>query len=101
MVTEIKTEHPHIVRIERPGGDEAVVKGTRLSVWFLIRQLRTGDAPEDIAAAYPDLTLAAVYDAVSYYHDHRSEIDPIIEYGDSQAAKFDARASESTSHSSP
>jgi uncharacterized protein (DUF433 family) len=95
MVTEIKTEHPHIVRVARAGGEEAVVKGTRFSVWFLVRQLRAGDSPEGIVSAYPALTLAAIHDAISYYHDHRSEIDPIIEHGDRQAEKFDALAGES------
>lgn len=92
MVTEIKTEHPHIVRIMRPAGEDAVIAGTRISVWFIVRQLRTGDTPEGIVESLPHLTLAGVYDAISYYHDHRDEIDPIIAYGDRQAAKYDALA---------
>ena len=87
MVTETKTEHPHIVRIERPPGPCAVIKGTRMAVWFIIRQLRTGDTPEDIVASWNHLSLAGVYDAISYYHDHRDEIDPIIEEGDRLAAE--------------
>ena len=82
MVTEIKTEHPHIVVIERPAGPCAVVKGTRLSVWLIMRQLRTGDTPDDIVYLYPQLSLAQVHDAISYYHDHRDEIDPIINEAD-------------------
>ena len=82
MVAETKTEHPHIVRVKRPAGEEAVIAGTRIGVWFIVRQLRTGDTPEDIVASLPHLTLAGVYDAISYYHDHRAEIDPLIDYGD-------------------
>jgi hypothetical protein len=34
-----------------------------------------------------------IYAAMSYYHDHRAEIDPIIECGDRMAALHDAHAS--------
>ena len=95
MVTETKTDHPHIVRVERPAGEEAVIAGTRIAVWFIVRQLRTGDTPEDIVESLPHLTLAGIYDAMSYYHDHRAEIDPIIEYGDRMAAQYDAQAVDS------
>ncbi len=30
--------------------------------------------PEEIVAEYPTLTLADVYAALAYYHDHREEI---------------------------
>ncbi len=90
MVTETKTEHPHIVRVTGAAGEKAVMAGTNLSVWWLIRQLRAGDTPEIIAREFPHTNLAAIYDAISYYHDHRAEIDPIIEEGDRLAAEHDA-----------
>ena len=73
-----KTEHPHIVRVMGAAGEKAVIAGTRISVVFIVRQIAAGDSPEDIAAALPHLTLAGIYDAVSFYHDHRSEIDASI-----------------------
>lgn len=87
MVTELKTEHPHIVVIEKESGPTAVVKGTRTAVWLIVRQLRAGDTPESIARALPQLSEAAVYDAISYYHDHRADLDPIIERLDRRAAE--------------
>ena len=92
MVTETKTEHPHIVRTQGEAGEKAVLEGTNVAVWFIVRQLRTGDTPEDIVASLPHLTLAGIYDAMSYYHDHRDEIDPIIEHGDRMAALHDPDA---------
>lgn len=87
MVIDTRTEHPHIVRRNGAAGDRAVIAGTNLAVWFIIRQLRTGETPEAIVAAYsyPNLTLASIHDAISYYHDHRDEIDPIIDHGDREA----------------
>jgi uncharacterized protein (DUF433 family) len=96
MVAETKTEYPHIVRRVGAGGDTAVLAGTNIGVWFIVRQLRTGDTPEDVVTALPHLTLAGIYAAMSYYHDHRAEIDPIIEYGDRMAALHDAQAGSST-----
>ncbi len=93
MTAEIRTEHPHIVRVMRPAGDDAVIDGTRISVSFIVRQLRTGDTAEDIVASLPHLTLAGVYDAIGYYHDRRTEIDPVIEESDRLAALHDAEVS--------
>ncbi len=79
MATQvIKTEHPHIVRVPGVCGGDPVVEGTRISVVFIVRQLQAGDDAMDIAASLPQLTPAAIYDAISYYHDHKAEIDAII-----------------------
>ncbi len=79
MATTLRTEHPHIVRDPKVAGGDPTITGTRISVVFVVRQLRAGDRPEDILASYPHLTPAAVYDAISYYYDHQDEIDRIIE----------------------
>jgi hypothetical protein len=41
--------------------------------------LGRGLAPEEIVSHYPYLTLAEVHSAMTYYHDHRDEIDAEIE----------------------
>jgi uncharacterized protein (DUF433 family) len=38
-----------------------------------------GAAPEEILQGLPHLTLAQVFDALSYYLDHQSEINSYIE----------------------
>ena len=79
MVAAIRTEHPHIVR--NPGAASGVptIDGTRITVAFIVGQLRAGDTPLDILASYPHLTPAGVYDAISFYYDHQDEIDRFIE----------------------
>jgi uncharacterized protein (DUF433 family) len=37
--------------------------------------LRQGLSPEELVKEFPHLTLAQVYDALSYYSDHRDEIE--------------------------
>jgi uncharacterized protein (DUF433 family) len=78
MTTEIRTEHPHIVRVPGVLGGEPVIKGTRIGVAFIARLLQAGEEAPDIIATYPHLAPAAVYDAISYYLDHREEIDSRI-----------------------
>lgn len=79
MAATVRTEHPHIVRSRGLAGDVPTIAGTRITVAFIIGQLRAGDTPQDILASYPHLTPAAVYDAISFYYDHQAEIDRFIE----------------------
>lgn len=79
MTAEVRTEHPHVVLMEGVAGGQPVIAGTRITVAFLARLLRAGEQPADIIAAYPHLSPAAVYDAISYYLDHRQEIDSVLD----------------------
>lgn len=74
-----KTDHPHIER--RPGvcGGSAVIHGTRIPVRLIAGFVRDGIPVDEILQGYPDLTPAQVYDALSYYHDHRAEVDLELE----------------------
>lgn len=60
-------------------GGRPRIAGTRMTVEdIVIMYLRQGRSLEEIAGAY-DLALAAVYAAISYYYDHKAEIDRSIE----------------------
>jgi len=55
------------------------IADTRITVAdVVLLHLRLGQSLEEIAGKY-DLSLAAVYAAMAYYHDHRDEIDRSIE----------------------
>jgi uncharacterized protein (DUF433 family) len=71
---EQHTEHPHITRVD----GVAMLRGTRLAVRLIAQQYRTGDSVDDILHTYPQLSGAAVHDAISYYLDHRAEIEQEI-----------------------
>jgi uncharacterized protein (DUF433 family) len=74
-----QTEHPHIVKDERILSGEPIIKGTRTPVRAVFENWRLGYAPEVIAIHLPHLSLAAVFDALSYYFDHKEEIEYHIE----------------------
>ncbi len=60
-------------------GGRPRIAGTRITVAdIVIMHLRLGQSLEEIAGKY-DLELASVYAAMSYYYDHRPEIDADIE----------------------
>ena len=56
-----------------------VFKGTRTPVRAIVEIWRQGVAPEEITRHLPHLTLARVFDALSYYSDHQDEINAHLE----------------------
>lgn len=60
-------------------GGRPVIKGTRIPVWLIVGWLRDGCSPEQIQQEiYPHLSLAQLYDAISFYYDHQGEIEADI-----------------------
>ena len=77
MVEEARvtpTEHCYIIRKEGILNGEPIVKGTRTPVRAIVELWRLGYAPEEIPSGLPHLSLAAVFDALSYFCDHSEEI---------------------------
>ncbi len=73
------TEHLYVVRDDGILAGEPIIKGTRTPVRAVVENWKRGVAPEDIPKGLPHLTLAQVFDALSYYSDHREEINGYIE----------------------
>ncbi len=71
---EQRTEHPHVTR----AGGVPTLHGTRVPVRLIAQMYRVGDTVDDILRTYPHLSAAAVHDAISYYLDHRAEIEQEI-----------------------
>lgn len=79
METLVKTEHPYIVRKSGVCGGSPIIDGSRITVRLIAQLVKTGTSAEEILASYPHLSLAQIHDAISYYFDHREEIDQDIE----------------------
>jgi uncharacterized protein (DUF433 family) len=68
--------HAHVEIVEKPGGPRAMIRGTRTPVSLVIGYLKLGETPEALVQeVLPYLSLAQVYDALSYYHDNLDEIE--------------------------
>ena len=70
----VGTEHRYIVRDDDILGGEPIIVGTRVPVRAVVELWCLGIAPEGISAYLSHLTLAQVFDALSYYADHQAEI---------------------------
>lgn len=74
------TEHPHIAKIKGKSGIwQAVIKGTYIRVWAIIGHYKRGLDEWEILKGFPTITSAQLYDAISYYHDHKEEIEKFVD----------------------
>jgi len=73
------TEHCYIVTNDQILNGEPIIRETRTPVRAIVETWRRGVAPEEILQGMPHLTLAQVFDALSYYSDHQDEINGYIE----------------------
>lgn len=75
----VHTAHRYIVSTPDILGGEPVIEGTRTPVRAIVELWRGGTPAEEIGLDLPHLTLAQVFDALSYYSDHTAEINEHIE----------------------
>ena len=76
VAQKIRPKHPYIISLKTHCGGSPVIAGTKFpvrSVVFYV--LRQGMTPEELVREFSHLTLPQVYDALSYYYEHKSEID--------------------------
>lgn len=65
-----------------------MIRGSRVAVSDIVGYLQVGEMPESIAQdVLPHLSLAQIYDALSYYHDHHDEIEAELATNDGQMAR--------------
>ena len=76
-----RTAHPYIVRDATIYAGEPIVEGTRTGVRHIVLLFQSGQDPEEIASTQR-LSLAQVYDAISYFYDNEDEIKHFINSGE-------------------
>ncbi len=73
-------------------GGKPRIAGHRIRVQdVVIWHERMGLSPDEIVSQYPSITLADVYAALAYYHDHLEEIRQQIQEGEEFARKLQAQ----------
>lgn len=77
MPTE--TTSRYVTRNSEILSGEPIITGTRTSVRSIVGLWQLGIMPEEIPINLPHLTLAQVFDALSFYMDNKTEIDGYIE----------------------
>ena len=74
----VATEYPYIIRNNEILEGEPVIKGMRTPVRAIVEWWKFGASPEEILENLSHLTLSQIFDALSYYVDHRNEIEQYI-----------------------
>ena len=59
-------------------GGKPRIAGHRIRVQDIVLWTEEGRSADEIVADFPQLSLGDVYAALTYYHDHRQQIDPEI-----------------------
>ena len=75
----VTTLHPYVISDSTLLGGEPVIRGTKTPVRAIVELWRIGILPEETPEHLPHLSLAQVFDALSYYAEHQDEINHYIE----------------------
>ena len=62
------------------------VTGTRISLDSIVTAFKRGASPETIKRSFPLLALEEIYDALTFYLAHQSEIDDYLNESEKQLA---------------
>jgi uncharacterized protein (DUF433 family) len=73
-----ETSHRYVVTDTDILGGEPILAETRTPVRAVVELWRQGVSPEEIPNRLPHLSLAQVFDALSYYSDHQAAIHEFI-----------------------
>jgi uncharacterized protein (DUF433 family) len=89
----LTTETAHIHLDER---GVAWIDDTNVKVIeVVLDKIAYGSSPEEIHFQHPDLSLAQIHGALSYYYDHQAEFDAEIERQLREVESLAAQASDS------
>lgn len=92
-MTLTKTEHKYVELDQR---NVPIIAGTTMKVIELVTgQIAYGWSPEELHFQHPYLTMSQIYSALSYYWDHKEELDADIERREQYAEKSRREAGES------
>src|SRR3972149_2456027 len=86
------TASTHIETTPGTCGGKPRVAGHRIRVQDIVLWTEQGKSADEIVTDFPQLSLADVYAALAYYHDHRAQIDQDIREDDTFVERMKAQA---------
>jgi uncharacterized protein (DUF433 family) len=91
--TSVSSIAEHIVVTPGVCGGKPRIGGHRIKVQHIaLWHERQGLTPDEIVANHPELTLSDVYAALTYYWDHREQIDADIRADEEFIASLQAQS---------
>jgi uncharacterized protein (DUF433 family) len=77
----------------------ARIAGSRIKVMHLVMEvMANGYTPEQLHEQFPHLRIAQIYAALTYYHDHKDEVDRQVEESIQLVDRLRAQAEETPLH---
>jgi len=64
-----------IVRTPGTCGGRPRIAGTRITIQYIVNEIRAGVTPEEILENKPHLTLGGIYAAIAYYYANKELLD--------------------------
>jgi uncharacterized protein (DUF433 family) len=72
-------DYRYIARVPGVRGGHACIEATRIGVHDVVGLLQNGETIDSVIGnCFPTLTRAQVYACLTYYEDHRGEIDLLV-----------------------
>lgn len=56
-------------------GGRPRIDGSRITVQYIVNEIKAGVTPEEILEDKPHLTLASIYTAIAYYYANKESLD--------------------------
>jgi len=76
---KLVVKHPYITKKSKISKGSPIIAGTRVRVLDIIIEYEyLGHSPDEIISAHPHLILSQIHDALSFYYEHREEMDQEI-----------------------
>jgi uncharacterized protein (DUF433 family) len=85
MLTLETTQHVPLTIVE---GGTIRITGTRVSLDVVVRHYQRRESPEEIQEAFPTLKLADIYAVISYYLNHREEVEEYLRQQEIEAERI-------------
>jgi len=93
--TANKHVYAHITKDPEVCGGKACVDGTRIRVMDIVCLLKEGYTPEQMLNVFAaPLTLSQVHAALTYYYDHKNEIEASFAQDEKILAEYDRKRAE-------
>jgi uncharacterized protein (DUF433 family) len=67
------------------------VTGTRIPLERVVQHYKAGETPEAIVEAYDVLRLSDVYAVISYYLDHKEEVEAYLRFWEARAQEVEQK----------
>lgn len=79
-----------IVRTPGTCGGRPRIAGTRITVQYIINEIKVGITPEEIVQDKPFLSLAGIFSALAYYYANKALLDAEFAADDEEYRRFEA-----------